>query len=769
MKNILNVKENKILFIIFLFLLFGVVLAFSVRFDSAFVIPKRFFLRTFSLLLFIFVIYFAMKYRPYISRSPMVISAFVFFILSLLSTFFSLNILAGIPYCIDILCCIFIFLIITALFNFDDIKKTVPFLFILAGIVGAYSIVQHLGWDMELFHWQQVDLVKNRSISTLGNPDFLSAFLVMIIPLAFVCAFRDYDEKDRFISIPGTILKMDKGYLYLVFWGFLCLVNIFTYSRAGLMSMALGLLLAVILLGKNVLFRHWKKSICILLILVIAICGVLAMEFSGKTRHSLVKRITAIFQGDNNLTTRIYLWKVALNVVKKNPILGVGPRTFSIAYLPYRYMEPMNIRHRMAAPESAHNLFLDIASFSGLLTFAAFCFFLFLLFCKSLKAIFKAGKTSNNKQLKKSKRNCRRDVLVPIKGERRTENGGRMTDPVSRFSPLASSMWDVPVPTKENHNKQEIIRGDNRIYLIGFIAGLFAYISHHLVSFPTLPDRLLFWVYAGFCFVYFTGGTQCNAGHSRPQSNEENVPRSGGSYKGEKLTPLKWVVLAVAAIFSIFLIYFNTRITLADYYFARAQAYQDIIPRLSKYKSKEKAFVKSIKEYDKVIKLNPIQPRYWMKKGKLFDRFASINLQKEHTTKILEQAIKNYINAIKLNPRDPYPYKHLGLLYSRIGMNDYSEKALKKALEIDPYNVLIITDLALLYDKMKKYDLAETYFKRALEVYPGGEWTLGNMGIFYYNRGKNRRAKEYLEKALEIGPGADKYREYLKKIKKKGE
>jgi len=633
-----------------------------------------------------------------------------------------LNILASIPYCIDILCCIFVFIVIASLFNFDDVKKTVPFLLILAGIVGVYSIIQHLGWDLEVFHWQQVDLVKNRSISTLGNPDFLSAFLVMIIPLAFVSAFRDYDNKDRFFSIPGTILKIDRGYFYLIFWGFLCLVNIFTYSRAGLISMFLGMIPAIILLGKRVLLKHWKKSLCILIIFVIAICGVFMMEFSGKTRHSLVHRITALFQGENNVTTRIYLWKVALNVIKKNPLLGVGPRTFSIAYLPYRYMEPVNIRYRMAAPESSHNMFLDIASFSGLLALAPFCIFLFLVFYKSLKAIFKKGRNPGKKNDKNPKK-------------------------------------DKSTSKKENKSEVSTIGGDGRIYLIGFIPGLFAYVCHHMVSFPTLPDQLLFWIYSGFCFVYFTRGAK--------EDTVDSSTKTGP--KAENITPLKWVVIATVAIFSIFFIYLNTRITLADYYFTRAQAYQDIIPMLRKYKKKESAFVKSMGEYDKVITLNPTVPKYWIKRGKLFDRFTFINQEKENTRKIVEQAVKSYLNAIKLNPRDPYPYKHLGILYSKIELNNYSEKALKKALEIDPYNVLIITDLALLYDKTKKYDLAETYFKRALDVYSGGAWPFGNLGIFYYNRGKYEKAEEYLNKALEIEPSADEYREYLDKIKLKGD
>lgn len=693
----------KILFAVFLLLIFAVTLAFSIKFNEAFVVPKRFFLRSITVILFTLWTYILLKYpskepvtppgasafdsvlcaiRRYTERIPrslVVALAFLYLIIIVVSVVFSRNQWESFEYFFDKVCYLSVFTMIISTFDFEEVKKTLIFILMLGLIAGTYSVIQHLGMDPVA--WSQYDLVKNRSISTLGNPDFLSAFLVMIIPLAFCYAFR---ENAR-----------DKGITALLTWGFLCVVNIWTYSRAGLAAMLVGTAAAAFFLGWSRLKKHWKKTLAVAIILLFAFSLIIIAEASGLTRFSLAERITSAMSAkDINVLTRVYLWKAGLYSIRENLLVGTGPSTFSIAYLPFRYLEPVDIRRRIAMPESSHNLLIDIGVFSGIFAVIAFIGMLLAVYIKGFKSLY--GKKTEDQ--------------TPEKGTELIKETEKAND-------------------SDN---------DNRIYLAAFLAGLTAFLTHHLASFPTYPDELLFWVFLGFCAVLTA------------------TPKPLPTEPQEKFLPL-WKIGIVGAlcVLSVTLIYRSSQIAVAEFYFSKGDAYRTAMFETANPEALSFYFQKALDNYDQAIKINSFKPEYWLNRGRLLEKYSYINKDQKLSLQLFEMTITSYEKAILINPENPYPHADVARYCARWDFKEATEIAMKEykeALRLDKYNVPIMTDLALLYIRQKNYKQAEELFTRVVEIYPPGFMEQGNLGILYLETGKADLAKKQMEKLYELLP-----------------
>ena len=693
-------KDKKLAFAIFMLMVFAVVLAFSTKFNQAFVVPKRFFLRSFTAALFAIWTYILLKYplgepktpdgaKPFeaflctlrrytgrIPRSPIVAFVFLYLIVTLFSVVSSQNVWVSFDYFFDKVCFVFIFTLVLSLFDFKEIKNFAVFLQILGGIVAIYSVMQHLGLDP--VKWSQYDLVKNRSISTFGNPDFLSAFLAMIIPFAFCYAFR---ENAR-----------DKGIVSLILWGFLSLVTLWTYSRAGLLAMVVGTVFAAFLLGWDKLKKHWKKSVVIVILIVIAITLVFVAESAGITRHSLIQRITVALSGkDINVQTRLYLWQAGLKAIQEKPLLGTGPSAFSIAYLPYRYLEPENIRRRMAMPESSHNLFIDIAVFSGVFALISFLAVLGFLYIKSLKCIF----------------------------TRQAENEKPLSDE------------DIP-------SQQCPVSYDKRLYLAAILASITAFITHHMVSFPTYPDEMLFWILLAFATTFFV--------------DAKPIPLTPPK---KYLSALQLGIVVSAGVLAVVMVYQNIQGVMGSYFFSRAEAYKFAMFDARQKNALDYCFTKSLENYDKAVKINMWKSSYWLGRGRLLEKFSYTNEDPSLAKKLFEETLRSYKMAIRLNPKNPYPHADLARYCARYDIPELAkiaEDEYKQALELDKYNVRIMTNLALLYVRQKENKKAKELMERVVEIYPSGFEEHTNLGFLYLDMGNTEKAEEIDEKLYQLIP-----------------
>jgi tetratricopeptide (TPR) repeat protein len=89
-------------------------------------------------------------------------------------------------------------------------------------------------------------------------------------------------------------------------------------------------------------------------------------------------------------------------------------------------------------------------------------------------------------------------------------------------------------------------------------------------------------------------------------------------------------------------------------------------------------------------------------------------LQNQH----YEDAITYYEKAIEEGIASDQNYSNLGLSYRKLGHSAEAEKALLKALEMNPERLEALTHLGHLYHEKQAYSQAIDYFSRALDLAP---------------------------------------------------
>ena len=220
-------------------------------------------------------------------------------------------------------------------------------LFVLIGTaVSLFGIYQYFYFDPgSAGTWIDSDKfsdITNRVYSTLGNPNVLGEYLLLITPFSFACVL--------------TAKTWPKRLLYLAFTAAMLLCMLFTSSRGGW----LGLIFAVAIFAVMLDARF----------LLVGIIGIVALYFV--LPDWAVQRFTSIGDlTDSSTSYRVYIWLGTLAMLKDYWLSGIGPgnAAFNTIYPAYSY-------NTIAAPH-AHNLFLQLTSDAGIVGLLLFLMIIF--------------------------------------------------------------------------------------------------------------------------------------------------------------------------------------------------------------------------------------------------------------------------------------------------------------------------------------------------------------------------------------------------------
>jgi O-antigen ligase len=217
--------------------------------------------------------------------------------------------------------------------------------------VSLYGIFQYAGLD--LLPWQST--VENRAVSTLGHPNFLAAYLVMVFPLAAV----------RLLAAKGALGRLAHGGLLAVQG--LCLL--LTFSRSGwLAALGGGLVLLLLLARIHGRLRLFWRLAAIVALLVAGVCVLAYADPGGAVSASPFEPLHSALRGKSAATRiRVLEWQAMPSLIAARPVLGYGPDTFSLAFS--RVYPPGLAVYGgpNATGEHAHNQILDLAVDAGLL------------------------------------------------------------------------------------------------------------------------------------------------------------------------------------------------------------------------------------------------------------------------------------------------------------------------------------------------------------------------------------------------------------------
>lgn len=236
-----------------------------------------------------------------------------------------------------------------------------------ATIVALYGVAERLGIDKHLW----VQDVQNRVFSSLGQPNWLAAYLVALTPIAIVYW---------------------RSVLAVLFF----IVLLFTRSRSGLLGFAVADILFWSLLFTSL--RSIKKPILILHIafaLIFLINGpTRAILFPSRAASAPVQTGPALEAGGTESgTIRKYVWQGAVNAWRSSTkaiFIGTGTETFAFAFYQNR---PAG--HNLTSEwdflyNKAHNEYLNYLATTGLFGLLSYLFFIgsfVFWFVKSKKTI----------------------------------------------------------------------------------------------------------------------------------------------------------------------------------------------------------------------------------------------------------------------------------------------------------------------------------------------------------------------------------------------
>jgi O-antigen ligase len=193
-------------------------------------------------------------------------------------------------------------------------------------------------------------------------------YLTFYLPMTISIIFSNIKTNKRLMCL--LILAIGSGSL------------LWTNSRAGWIS----LMAAILFLGLLVFIKVKTKKYLINLILTLIIFSILVCPLYPRVFNKLYKRLAGADKG--SAESRIPQFKIALNIIKKNPTLGIGINNYS--EMMWEYDEtPKGLQEITLHP--VHNIFLHIAAEIGILGFFIFLWLILAIFYTGLIYILKAN------------------------------------------------------------------------------------------------------------------------------------------------------------------------------------------------------------------------------------------------------------------------------------------------------------------------------------------------------------------------------------------
>ncbi len=269
-----------------------------------------------------------------------------------------------------------------------DAKKTriVSYVLLSASFfVSIYAIAQHFGIDRDLW----VQDVQNRVFSTLGQPNWLAAWVVAIMPITWTLAIGIKQK---------TINKCSWIGLSLVFF----ITLLFTKSRSGLLGFGIAFILfwSVSLFNKSRPFQ--TKFFLILCSLFFVVCTIVGTPWTSPlfaahnqptTNNQLPPTTSLESGGTDSGVIRKIVWKGAIEIWKSYPIFGTGVETFAFAYYQFKPPEHNYTSEWDYLYNKAHNEYLNLLATTGIVGFGAY---LVLIGCILYQLRVQSAKSDNN-------------------------------------------------------------------------------------------------------------------------------------------------------------------------------------------------------------------------------------------------------------------------------------------------------------------------------------------------------------------------------------
>ena len=240
---------------------------------------------------------------------------------------------------------LFSIVLLNAIENKTQLDVMMILLVCVGILVAFYGFYQFMYPDRFSGVWHDKEMfedIRFRVYSTLGNPNVLGEYFLLIIPIAFA----------YFLNTKHWFFKL----FFLGSCGVMMLCLILTYSRGCYVGILVAMGLFLVMLDRR--------------FILLAVLGLFMLPFV--LPETIINRFLSIGNmADSSTSYRVYIWLGTIAMLKDYWMCGIGPGTeaFNQVYPAYAF-------NSISAPHS-HNLYLQIicdAGVVGILLFAGVIF-----------------------------------------------------------------------------------------------------------------------------------------------------------------------------------------------------------------------------------------------------------------------------------------------------------------------------------------------------------------------------------------------------------
>ncbi len=245
-----------------------------------------------------------------------------------------------------------------------DIRPIINVTLTATFLSSLYGILERLGIDKNIW----IQDVQNRVFSTFGQPNWMAAWLVAVLPLSLTYGLI-------------TDAKSKKRYLYLLLSLVIFITLLFTKSRSGILGLITALFsfwgLSIATQYKNTqIIRQFIVSSLLFLFTALIIGTPWTPNISQIIKKTYSSPIEPIQEtqaggpalevgGSSSVEIRKIVWRGALDIWKHYPLFGSGVETFAFSYYQFRPVSHNLVSEWDFLYNKAHNEYLNFMATTG--------------------------------------------------------------------------------------------------------------------------------------------------------------------------------------------------------------------------------------------------------------------------------------------------------------------------------------------------------------------------------------------------------------------
>lgn len=553
-----------------------------------------------------------------------------------------------------------------------------------AGVAAAYTVVQVGGVDPILYGRTAGLGAFVRPFATMGHPNFLSAFLVMALPLVGLALIRALRQRQPLAAAVVVVIAALSGVAVAV-----------TVSRGAWLALAAAA--AIVVAGALTGGERRAAALTAGVAGATAVAlGLVALVMPAGTL--MLSGVLARVRHLTDSASRQHIWRAAWGLFREHPVTGTGLDTFQVAFADKRTPAYWAIEWN-ASPTRAHNEALNLLATQGVLGGVAVLVFT----AGVVLAVWRARRAAADRLL----------VVALAAGVAAFYVQDLFSFTVAGCGTLVVTQAALlsRLAEDESEGERPVDEGDGVEWLVvalGAGALLAIVVFAHNLTMDLLLDEPARLVGALIVLLALLAGAVAVFAleqHGRPPAFAGGWPAAGGPRRGALGTALRWT-LALALLVGLVLL------PLAASRAAHAGG-QRILDQPAV----------AVEQLRHAVALEPFIELYWVRLGSASHAAARATRDAAERRRRLEDARAAYERALRLVRANSYNYANLGRVLADLARDGLAAPGeafarFDRALELDPNNAYFYPDAANGSLVVGDFERARDYASRGAALYP---------------------------------------------------